>query len=704
MDATLQRTLDELPAEPGCYLMKDRAGTVVYVGKASSLRSRVRSYFGAPRSDERAFVALLDELLGSIEVIVTRSEKEAVLLENQLIKKHRPRFNVVLRDDKDFIVLKLDRTHPFPRLEVRRAREARAPGARYFGPYSSASSIRETLKIVNRHFQLRTCTDHVFDHRRRPCVLYQIHRCPAPCVYEVAPEAYGASVEDAVAFLEGSETELAGRLEARMREAAAALRFEEAARLRDQLQAVHRSLETQRVLMGDGADRDVVGLHREGPDLVIQVLVMRGGKLSDSRAFPFKGREFPDAELLSQFLSAYYEQVPAPDEVLLPLEPDEAAALAEVLSERRGAKVRLLTPQRGAKADLLEVAARNAAQSFTQWHEKDERREEAIQALTGSLHLARPPRWMECYDISTFQGALAVGSGVSMRDGEPDKAGYRRYKVKGVAGQDDFAMLHEVITRRLRRGLAEGSLPDLIVIDGGKGQLNAALAAARDLGVPMKPVPGNEGAPFVELVGLAKSRLVAGDLGATRVISRRGRRPAPATVALADAAEAQEKGFVPEAARSPERVFLPGRKDPIVLRQNSAELFLLTRLRDEAHRFAITFHRKLRRERNFQSVLESIPGIGEGRKKALLRHFGALKRVKEATAEEVAAVEGFGPKQARAVFEFFHPPEGAPPAPDGEAPTEADIDAALAEEGDAPALAAEGAPADGPVARPAGTA
>jgi excinuclease ABC subunit C len=716
MDAALRQKLDTLPAEPGCYLMKDRAGAIVYVGKASSLRQRVRSYFDAGRGDDRLFVPLLDDLLGDIEVIVTRSEKEAVLLENELIKKHRPRFNVRLRDDKDFIVLRLDGTRPYPRLEVRRARESRRPDARYFGPYSSASSIRETLRVVNRFFQLRTCTDHVLEHRKRPCILYQIHRCPAPCVYEIPPEEYARSVEDAVEFLEGRETELVERLRGRMEEAAGALRFEEAARVRDQLQAVERSLEKQRVLMSDRADRDVIGLYREGPDLVLQVLAMRAGKLQDSQSHPFREQEFPDAEIVSSFLSLYYEQQPAPDEVLVPLEPTEADALADVLSERRGRRVRLLTPQRGAKADLLEVAARNAEQSFRSWHEKDERREEALVALVRALHLVKPPRWMECYDISTFQGALAVGSGVSMKEGEPDKANYRRYKVKGVAGQDDFAMLHEVISRRLRRAMGENQFPDLIVIDGGKGQLNAALAAAKDLGVGTSPVTGIPGAPFVEMVGLAKSRLVDSGVGTARVIRGRGRRGGRALrqaqgerVILADAAEAVEKGFVSELARSPERVFLPNRKDPVILRQNSAELFLLARLRDEAHRFAITFHRKLRRERNFRSVLEEIPGIGEGRKKALLRHFGALKRVREATLEEIAAVEGFGPKQARLIHEFFHRPEvpgevaavgleaagertqaagpgageGPGSPPEDAAAMEAEIDAALAEE-DAP--------------------
>ena len=713
MDTALRQKLADLPAEPGCYLMKDRQGEVVYVGKASSLRSRVRSYFDAGRGDERAFVALLDELLGDIDVIVTSSEKEAILLENELIKQHQPRFNIRLRDDKDFIVLRLDERHAYPRLEVWRARQRKDDGARYFGPYSSASSIRETLRVVNRWFQLRTCTDHVFAHRKRPCILYQIHRCPAPCVYEVPPQDYRQAVEDAIEFLEGREGELVDRLRRRMQEAASAQRFEDAARVRDQLVAVERSLEKQRVLMSDEADRDVFGLYREGPELVLAVLSMRRGKLQDARTYPFRHQEFPAEETLSSFLALYYEQNPAPEEVLLPLEVEGAWALAEVLSDRRGRKVKLLTPQRGAKADLLEVAARNAAQGFKSWHEKDERRDEALAALTRALHLAREPRWMECYDISTFQGALAVGSGVSMKDGEPDKASYRRYKVKGVAGQDDFAMLHEVITRRLKRALAEGCFPDLLVIDGGKGQLNAALAAAHDLGVPTKRVPGNEGAPFVEMVGLAKSRLV--DFGTARVISRR--RPAARTgpaaadarqaAELVDVADLAQRGFVAEAERTPERVFLPGRKDPIVLRQNSAELFLLTRLRDEAHRFAITFHRKLRRSRNFQSVLEEIPGVGAGRRKALLRALGSLRRIKEASLEELSRVEGFGPKAAEAVWAFFHPPgtaplppgadpssggptpgepslEAGPAAPGGSAAalevTEDEIDAALAEE------------------------
>ncbi len=665
MTPALREKIDGLPAEPGCYLMRDRAGEVVYVGKASSLRSRVRSYFARSGSDDRAFVPLLDELLGDIEVIVTRTEKEAVLLECTLIKKHLPRFNVVLRDDKDFIVLRLDRSHPHPRIEVRRARDRKADGAAYFGPYSSASSIRETLKIVNRHFQLRTCTDKVFDSRRRPCILFQIHRCPAPCVYEVPEADYRRSVDDAVAFLEGRETDLVGRLRDRMASAAGAMRFEEAALVRDQLAAVERSLEKQRVHMGDLADRDVIGLHREGSDLALQILAMREGRLIDSQARFFRHQEFPDAELLASFLALYYEQSPPPREVLVPIEPDGVEALAELLSDRRGGRVALLTPQRGAKADLLEVAERNARESFRGWHERDERREAGLAALQRTLDLVRPPRWMECFDISTFQGALAVGSGVAFKDGEPDKANYRRYRIKLTPTQDDFAMLHEVMTRRLKRALADGAFPDLLVIDGGKGQLNAALAAAHDLGIATKPAAGISGAPFVEMVGLAKSRLLdAQALGTTRVIGRRGRGRGRAS-ALVDAAEASEHGFIPEGARSPERVFLPNRKDAIVLRPHTAELFLMARIRDEAHRFAIEYHRKLRRERNFQSTLENVPGIGETRKKALLRHFGSLRAVREASVEALSAVEGFGPKQAQAVFDLLRS-VADPPAPEGE--------------------------------------
>jgi excinuclease ABC subunit C len=615
MDAALRQKLDDLPVSPGVYLMKDRRGEVIYVGKAKNLRSRVRSYFQPGRTDERAFIPLLDELLGDLEVILVHTEKEALILENTLIKRHKPRFNVMLRDDKTFISLRLDERHPYPRLEV--VRRHPNDGARYFGPYSSASAIRETLRIANRYFGLRTCTDQVFERRKRPCLLYQIGRCPAPCVYEVPEEEYRRSVRELVLFLEGKEPELVERLRGRMRAAAAELRFEEAARLRDQIAAVEKSLEKQRTVMVEPIDQDVFGFHREGPDLEIELLLVRAGRMVSARSFGFVGQEFPTEELLASALLQYYAAAVVPDEILLPLEIEEAETLAELLAEQRGRKVRLHVPVRGDRRRLVEMANKNAAQSFLDRKRRNRSTEEILARLQRRLELSRLPRRIECYDISNFQGQTVVGSQVTFVDGEPERSLYRHYKIKGFTGQDDFAALYEVLTRRLKRGLEGNDLPDLLLIDGGKGQLNSARAAVKDLGLLDR----------VDLASLAKSRVE----GVT------------------------EEGGV---TRSQERVFLPGRKDPLVLRQNSAELFLLERLRDEAHRFAITFHQKLRTARNFRSVLQEIPGIGDKRRRALLRHFGSLKRIRAATAEEIARVDGFHAELAQRVVEYLAAPEG----------------------------------------------
>lgn len=618
MDASLRQKLDDLPVSPGVYLMKDREGTVIYVGKAVNLRSRVRSYFQPSTSDTRAFIPFLEGLVGDIEVILVHNEKEALILENTLIKRHKPRFNVMLRDDKAFICLRLDETHPYPRLEV--VRRMQQDGARYFGPYSSASAIRETLRVVNRWFQLRTCTDQVLEKRTRPCLLFQIKRCPAPCVYEVPTEDYRRNVRETVLFLEGKEPELAESLRLRMKGAAKELRFEEAARLRDQLSAIERSLEKQRTVFSEAIDQDVFGFHREGPDLVIEALFVRGGKLVSAQHFPFTGQEFPTEELLSSFIDQYYaDGATVPEEVLLPMELEDMALKAEVLSERRGRKVRVHVPARGDKKRLIEMANKNAEQGFVERRKKDRTNEEILDRLKDKLELRRLPRRIECFDISNFQGTMVVASQVAALDGEADKARYRHYKIKGFTGQDDFASMYEVLSRRVKRGLESGDLPDLFLIDGGKGQLNAARAAVKDAGA----------LDLVDLASLAKSR-VEGETDAGSI------------------------------SRTDERVFLPGRKDPLVLRQNSAELFVLTRLRDEAHRFAITFHQKLRRARNFRSVLEEIPGVGEKRRKALLRHFGSLKRVRAASPEEIAEVEGFNRALADRVAEFLRKPEEDP--------------------------------------------
>ncbi|HYV45545.1 MAG TPA: excinuclease ABC subunit UvrC [Myxococcaceae bacterium] len=642
----LDEKLASLPTEPGVYLMKGTSGEVIYVGKAANLRNRVRSYFQDRTGDSRAFIPLLDRLLGDIEVVLVGTEKEALLLENELIKKHQPRFNVKLRDDKNFICLRLDERHPYPRLEV--VRRFKNDGARYFGPYASAASIRESMRIINRFFGLRTCSDHVLETRRRPCLLYQIGRCPAPCVFPIPSEQYHRSVEEVLLFLEGRADELTGALKARMKSAAAGLRFEEAARVRDQLYAIERSLERQKIAHTDPVDQDVFGLYREGDRLLFYALYVRRGRITGGQAFPLTGQEFPTEELLLSFVNLYYDNDNlVPKEVLLPLGAEEAAleALAEVLTEKRGDKVRVLVPRRGEKVELVQMAGRNAEAAFQDRKRSKEEVDAILEKLKDRLHLARPPRRIECYDISHFQGATIVASQVASADGELDKARYRRFRIKSVASQDDFASMYEVITRRLRRGLKEGDLPDLLVIDGGKGQLASAHAAMKDLKVEK-----------VDVVGLAKSRELEAEVAAPLV----GPSDAPAE-------------------RSPERIFLVGKRDPIVLAQNSAELFMLTRLRDEAHRFAITYQQKLMRRRNFKSVLEDIPGVGDGRKKALLRHFGSLKRVRQASIEELAAVEGVGASVAERIHGFLHPEgeeEGAERDPVREASLE---DAALVE-------------------------
>lgn len=612
MQSWLQEKLDKLPTGPGVYLMKDKSGEIIYVGKAVNLRSRVRSYFQRGGSDTRAFIGLLDQLLGDLETFVVGTEKEALILENELVKRHKPRFNVRLRDDSNFICLRLDVRQDHPRLEV--VRKIEKDGAHYFGPYSSATSIRETLRIINRYFQLRTCTDHVMRSRKRPCLLYQIERCPGPCVYDVPIDAYRESVRDAELFLEGKATELLDSVRARMQDAVTALRFEDAARLRDQLRAVERSLERQKVATTDLAEQDVVGFHREADRLLVYVLHVRRGRISGHQSFFFSGQEFPDEELLGSFVNLHYsEQTFVPERVLLQLPIEERESLEAVLSERRGGRVRVVVPQRGEKLALVQLAARNAKEAFADRKRTREETDAILERLQRRLSLSRTPRRMECFDISHFQGSAIVASQVAATEGEADKSRYRRYRLKNVTSNDDFASMYEILRRRFERGLRDQDLPDLIVIDGGKGQLASALAAMKDAGV--------EG---VDVVGLAKSR----DL------------------------EVQDRDET--SARSPERVFLPNRKDPIVLPQTSPELFMLTRLRDEAHRFAITFQQRVMRRRGFNSALDGIPGVGEGRQKAILRHFGSMTAVKAAGVEQLAEVDGVGPAMAERIHAALH--------------------------------------------------
>ncbi len=611
--AWLER-LKDLPHAPGVYLMKDDAGEVIYVGKARDLHSRVRQYFQEGTSDYRAFIGLLGVLLADVETVVTRSEKEALLLEREMIRRYEPRFNVIWKDDKQYLCLRVDPNHEWPWVQV--VRNVKKDDAKYFGPYHSASAARQTLRVVNRHFQLRTCRDSVLYNRTRPCLEYQIGRCPAPCVFEIDKDKYKENVDDVLMFLDGKGDQLARRLEQRMWDAAERTDYEVAAHYRDQLRAVQKTLAKQNVASSSLIDQDVFGLYREGDDVGVSVVEVRGGRAQNITTNLFEGTSANDEDLLeSTILLRYESETVVPDEVLTPIPLGAADVLAELLGDKRSKRVRVHHPQRGDRVQLVALAAENAEHGFHEQRRKNGALERTLTGLRKKLRLSRLPGRIECYDISNFQGEGIVASRVVFEGALPNKALYRRYRIKSTHGQDDFASMYEVLMRRLQRGKHERDLPDLIVIDGGKGQLASAHAALRDLEI--------EG---VDLISLAKSRVEA--IG-----------PDEAPV------------------HSPERVFTVGAKEPIVLSQSSAELLLLARLRDEAHRFAITYQRKLRQKTRLASSLDDIKGIGPARKRALLTHLGSLARVKRATVEELAEVPGIGKKAAREVFVALHPGE-----------------------------------------------
>ncbi len=610
----------ELPDKPGVYLMKAGEGEIIYVGKAKNLRNRVPSYFQEGTSDHRAFIHLLGDILTDLETVVTRSEKEALLLERELIRRHEPRFNVVWKDDKQYLSLRVDPKHEYPWVQV--VRRTSKDGARYFGPFHSASATRQTLRVVNRYFQLRTCRDSVLYNRNRPCLEYQIGRCPAPCVFEIDKDAYHQDVSDVLMFLEGKGDELLDQLEHRMAEAAERMEFEQAARFRDQMMAVQRTLEKQQVAFESGANQDALGLYREGETVCLTLVEVRDGRVQNVSSHLYERVAGSDGELLESYLQQRYAPVglALPDEVLLPTAVEGREFLQEILTEQRGKKVEIKAPKRGDRRALLQLAAQNAQHGFREKRKSTGAIERTLKELQQKLRLRNLPAKMECFDISNLGTSNVVGAKVAFSMGEPDRKRYRRYRVKSVSGQDDFGSMYEVILRRLERGLKEDDLPDLLVIDGGKGQLNAARAAMKDLEI--------EG---VDLISLAKSRAQAGPEG--------------------DEGPAQ---------RSPERVFLPNAKDPIVLPQNGAPLLLLARLRDETHRYVITFHREQRKKSKMRSTLEDIPGIGPTRRKQLLKHLGSLKGVREATIEELAKVPGLGQKAAEVVWGALHPGSSKP--------------------------------------------
>ncbi|MBI3626308.1 MAG: excinuclease ABC subunit UvrC [Candidatus Rokubacteria bacterium] len=602
---TLQQKLDRLPDRPGVYLFKDAKSQVLYVGKGTSLRNRVRSYFHESRSRDPKTDVLVGQIK-DLDVIVTANELEALILESNLVKKHRPRYNIILRDDKHYPFLKLTTNENFPRLVV--ARRVLKDGATYFGPFYPATAMRETLRLVRQLFPLRTCRIKIDGRLERPCIQYYIHRCKAPCTGWETKEGYAQTVRDVQRFLEGKDEDLTKDLTREMEAAAAEMKFERAAVLRDQIQALNIVRERQKIISTEEIDQDIIGAVRQGSDACVQLFFVRKGRLLGRESFFFdKVSGWSDGEILGAFIRQFYARnVTPPPEILLSEQIPEDDLVQEWLSRRREGGVDLHAPRRGKKREFVEMAEENAALAL-QSHllGRDNRQQVVLEELRRALNLPGPPNRIEGFDISNIQGSEAVGAMVVWENGAMKKDDYKRFKIRSVEGADDYAMLEEVLSRRYARALEEGAvLPDLILLDGGRGQLNVGLKVVEDLGLDWLPI-----------VSLAKRE---------------------------------------------EEVYTPESLQPLVLDLTSPALLALRKIRDEAHRFAVSYHKKLRSRRTIQSVLDQIPGVGPTIRTNLLRSLGSARKVREASVAELAAVPKVTPKLAQRIHAFFHPQ--APPS------------------------------------------
>ena len=584
------------PRSPGVYIMQDAQEKVIYVGKANDLKSRIASYFTG--RDTRPMAPFLMARVNDITFITTATEKEALILENNLIKKHRPRYNVILRDDKTYYYLSLDPADKYPRLQLVRKRLNNA--TLYFGPYPSGLAAKETLRFVQQVFPLRTCRNRDFQLRPRPCLEYQIGRCLAPCRELIDEAAYRKLAESAVAFLQGRRRELISDLKKQMEEAAQDLNFEEAARLRDRIGALTHALEKQNVDWGGEEDQDVLGVHAEGDTCQLCILFVRAGKLTGSKSFTPLKTKADAGEIISSALRQYYDGSNIPEEIILPVCLPDGDVIAEWLTDKNEKKVQITVPQRGAKKALSDMACANARELLASARKKEDQKTAAAQILQEKLSLTKLPRRMECCDISNISGKNAVGSIVVLQDGEPDKSGYRRFRIKGTDEPDDYGMMREVLTRRFT---GTDPLPDLLVVDGGKGQLNCALSVLNELKIKL------------DVIGLAKEE---------RAFL---------------AAKNKLRG---KAAKSADRVYLPRRKDAVYLSSRPAALLLLQRVRDEAHRFALSYHHKLKQKNDLSSVLDAIPDIGPARRTQLLKHFGSVAGVRKASLADLQKAPGIG--------------------------------------------------------------
>ncbi len=608
----IQQILDTLPNKPGCYIMKNSAGEIIYVGKAINLRNRVRSYFHTP-NDQDFKTRQLVKNITHIEWIVVGSELEALILEMNLIKKHRPRYNVRLKDDKRYPYIKVHWAEAFPKVTV--TRQMVNDGSRYFGPYTSVWAVHQTLDVLRRIFPYLTCDREITGQDARACLYYDIKLCAGPCIGRVDQAGYRQMIEDLCQFLDGRTEPIVARLRQEMEQAAEELKFERAAAIRDQISAIDRVVEKQKVISNEQIDSDVIAMARANGEACVQIFFIRNGKMIGREYFILEGtQDEPDSEIIAEFVKQFYSEAASiPNEVLLPQEVEEAQIIRQWLNTRRtGPKVELVVPREGTPQELVQMATENAVETLralkAQWDADTNKQTEALTDLQQALALPEPPNRIECYDISNTQGTASVGSMVVFEQGVPAKKLYRRFNIASVTGPDDFASMEEVLTRRFRRWQAAQEqtapgekkdpsfafLPDLLIVDGGKGQLSRAVSVLEKFGLLGK----------VPVVGLAKQQ---------------------------------------------EELFCPGISQPLLLPRHSQGLYLIQRIRDEAHRFAITAHRNRRTKLGLASRLDGVDGIGPARRKALLMKFGSLDAILQASLDELTSIKGITPEIAMAL-------------------------------------------------------
>ena len=586
-----------IPQSTGVYLLKDAKGRSIYIGKAKNLRSRILSYLSEGEFVQRPQIMYLMKDVADVDYFVTRNEREALVLENSLIKQKKPRYNIRLRDDKNYLSLRLDPRETFPRLSL--TRRVLKDGAIYYGPFASADALKKAKRLIHKIFPLRDCTDEKFRrHAARPCLNYYMSLCLGPCAGKSGEEGYGNVVKQVRMFLKGEKKRIIKLLRDNMKKASDDMKYEDAANYRDQIRLLEKNLDRQMFVTPNTKDKDVVGFYREGRRVEFSILFFRGGSLVDRADYSFKNATGEDQEILGEFLSQFYGGNRfVPQEIIIPLDIERIQNTAGWLSEKQGRKVHISTPERGEKVKEVELANRNSLESFQRKYADELKEVDLLERIKLSLHLSRLPLTIECFDISNTQGATAVASMVKFENGAPFKEGYKRFKIKNVQGPNDYASMHEVLSRRLARGEQEGwEVPDLILIDGGKGQLNIGQKILSELGYLEK----------VDLASIAKGK-----------------------------GEGES-----------DKIYIYGRKNPIIFSRNSEALFLLMQIRDEAHRFAITYHKKLRGKKALASELDGVPGIGVKRKKELIKRFGTISKIREGTLDEIASVPGLNKKLA----------------------------------------------------------